>query len=96
MIDKMIKFLENIGAVAMIGAFLLFNWNWRYSDYLFWAALCLFIPVMIRKNRDKDLAGKMVTLAAVVGLIVVGYFCFNGPIIEIKIPHLHNIVIRRS
>ncbi|MCR4993819.1 MAG: hypothetical protein K6A32_00310 [Bacteroidales bacterium] len=96
MIDKIYKVLENIGVVAMIGAFLLFNWKWRYSDYLFWTALCLFIPVIIRKNWDKDLAGKMVALAALVGLFVVGYFCFNGPTIEIKIPHLHNIVIQRS
>ena len=96
MVAKLMKILENFGAILTVAAFLLWSGDWwKLSNKLFVFAIALLTPVIIWKTWYRDWKNWIKVIIGYIALILIGSWWFGKKDIKANIPGLPEITIHR-
>ena len=97
MIVKIIKILEIIGSILIVGAFTIWSGEyWKTSNILWWSGLACITPVIAWKAWPKSFFHQVFIGVIFCLLIIIGHWWFGKKDIKAKIPYLPEVTIRRN
>ncbi len=96
MVERSITILENLGVVAIIAAFVTWNRWYQISDGLFWFASACIVPAILWKHLQAGVLSWLPVILLLALYLIIGFWWFNSPKINVRIPKLPPIIITRQ